>query len=63
VSAKESPATDHGPHVTEFFSFLEMTYRGLDIAHHLRIADSSTLWLRLEDVSFISVPLRLFAKE
>jgi hypothetical protein len=55
------PDGNDAPSIASFFDFLERTHRGLDIAEPLRVFDGSTIWLRLDDISFVSVPLRLFA--
>jgi hypothetical protein len=48
--------------VANFFFYLESTHTGSDYAERLRISDGSILWLRLNDIAFASVPLRLLAK-
>jgi len=58
----EQPNGQDAPSIASFFHFLERTHRGLDIAECLRVSDGSTIWLRLDDVSFVSVPLRSFAE-
>jgi hypothetical protein len=47
--------------VANFFYYLDMAHEGFDDAQRLRISDGSIIWFRLHDLSFVSVPLWLFA--
>lgn len=47
--------------VANFFFYLDSAHKGFDVAERLRISAGSTIWFRLDDLSFVSVPLRLFA--
>lgn len=59
---KVQSADDDDCQVANFFFYLDSAHRGFDIAERLRISTGSTIWFRLDDLSFVSVPLRLFAE-
>ncbi|WP_300782142.1 hypothetical protein [Enhydrobacter sp.] len=47
--------------IANFFFWLDSAHEGSDYAERLRISDGSIIWFRLQDLSFVSVPLWWFS--